>query len=50
MKHWLGVVLVLILLLCGCTPEQEPTNPTDLILPSQSTTEPPASKETQTPS
>lgn len=49
MKYWLGLVLVLTLLLCGCAPEQEPTTPTDVTLPSQGTTDPSAPTETQEP-
>lgn len=49
MKHWLGLVLVLILLLCGCTKNQEPTTPTDMTLPSQEATDPSASAPTQAP-
>lgn len=49
MKYWLGLILVLTLLLCGCAPEQEPTTPTDLTLPTQGTTEPSAPTETQEP-
>ena len=47
MKHWLGLVLVLSLLLCGCTPAQEPTTPTDLTQPSQEPTDFSEPTETQ---
>lgn len=49
MKHWLGLVLVLTLLLCGCTQTQEPTTPTDMTLRSQGVTDPSAPTETQEP-
>jgi len=49
MKHWLGLVLVLTLLLCGCTQAQEPTTPTDLTQPSQEATDPPVPTQTQAP-
>ena len=47
MKHWLGLVLVLSLLLCGCTPAQEPTTPTDLTQPSEAPTDPSDPSQTQ---
>lgn len=49
MKHWLGLVLALSLLLCGCTPAQEPTTPTDLTQPSQEPTDFSEPTETQEP-
>lgn len=49
MKHWLGSVLVLTLLLCGCTQTQEPTAPTDMTLRSQDTTDPSTPAQTQGP-
>lgn len=49
MKHWLGLVLVLTLLLSGCTPAQEPTTPTDMTQPSQEVTDPSAPTGTQAP-
>ena len=47
MKHWLGLVLVLSLLLCGCTPAQEPTTPTDLTQPSEESTDSSDPSQTQ---
>ena len=49
MKHWLGLVLVLILLLCGCNLAQDPTTPTDLTQPSKGTTDPSEPTGTQDP-
>ena len=49
MKHWLSLVLVLILLLCGCAPTQEPTTPTDLTQPSLGVTDPVAPTGSQAP-
>ena len=47
MKHWLGLVLVLTLLLVGCAPAQAPTTPTDVTPPSQDATGLSAPEDTQ---